>query len=613
MRASSVILLLSLIGCSATAISQEPKIRSSWLTESTMERISPATVRPGDLTATWKGVDGRPVQVVVSAPRAASGTRIELSPLPGDNAPALLAGLARLRKAGGGELHLAPGIYRLAGDKGSKEPLLSIERQKDVTISGKGATFMLMRWGTGISIRNSERIRLVDLSISYAAPALVTGSVVQDAAGIALAIDPGKLPGSGPFAIHQITTRNPKGPGYAIHGTRLILGKEGTIFKPTPSGNYTSSDKLAGFHPGDRVAIKLTYYDGATITVDDHADAPPSNDITIDHLTIGNSSGMAITAEHMGRGLAIVNSHLGPAMPDDDPSIPFDGIHVSAAGGDILIRDNQISGTADDGINLASPILDVVGPSSAGTVRIRNAGAITRGETIALFDDQLRYLGQGVATGRDPIGSDGSSAVHLSGIIPNVEQSRYAREGSFLGTRYAIIGNSIANCECHGLLAQGPNGLISKNTFSGLRYNAIRLLTSGMWKEGSGAANVVVVDNVIHDTGAETKRGFVWGAITAYGEIGNPDGKFPQMTPFPVNDGLLISGNTVTNTQDVCISIADTEDASLTHNQCDQTMLGGPPHTGTFSSSSGSDATRSAGIWIDPKTTTNVSFDIPRQ
>jgi len=486
-------------------------------------------------------------------------------------------------------------------------PLLLIDGQKDVTISGKGATLMLMHWGSGIRISNCQRIRLADIEIRYSAPALVTGNVVQTAEGIGLAIDPAKLSASDPPTIHQITTLNPQGRGYAIHGTRLIFGKAGVVFRPTGVGRFTSSDKLIGFQPGDRVAIKLTYYDGAAVAVDDNTEGPASEDITIDHVTISNSSGMAITVERMGRGLAIVNSHLGPTTAADDvASIPFDGIHVSAMAGDILIRDNQIAGTADDGINLSSPVLDVLGSGAAGAVNIRNAGAITLRDTVALFDAELRFLGSSAVIGRDPAASDGASTVHFASIIPNYQRARYARQGSSVGSRYAVIGNTIADCECHGLLAQGPNGLISKNEFSGLRYNAIRLLTSGMWKEGSGATNVVIIDNIIRDTGAATKPGFVWGAITAYGEIGNLGGQ-SHMTSVPVNSNLLITGNTVTHTQDVCVSIADSEDVTLTRNQCDQTMLGGPSKTGAFASSGGDDKTRSEGIWIDPQTTTHVT------
>jgi len=571
-------------------------------------RISPVTSQPGDLTAAWNGADGRPVQVVVKVPRPLHGLTVELSPSAAGNSAAILSALARLREAGGGELRLKPGLYRIASEDTERNPLLSLDGLTDVTITGKGATLMLMRWGTGIRIRNSQRVRLADFELRYANPALVTGSIVQTAGGLGLAIGPAQLSADAQPVVHQITTLNPRGPGYAIHGTRLIFGKAGVTFRPAGKGVFTTVGKLVGFQPGDRVAIKLTYYDGAALSVNDSAGLA-SQDIVVDHVTIANSSGMAITVGRMGRGLGVINSRLGPATAADGvASIPFDGIHVAAMAGDILIQNNHISGTGDDGINLSSPVLDVLGTGEAGVVNIKNAGAFAPQETLALFDADLKYLGSSTVNGRAPTGPDRTSAVQLASTIPNVQLARYARAASTVGSRYAIIGNTIADCECHGLLAQGPNGLISKNQFSGLRYNAIRLLTSGVWNEGSGATNVVVVDNVIHDTGADTKLGFLWGAISAYGEIGTLGGP-SHMTSVPVNSGLLITGNTITNTQDVCVSISDTEDATLTHNHCDQTMLGGASKTGSFGNSANDDKRRRLGIWIDPKTTANIVFD----
>ncbi len=79
------------------------------------------------------------------------------------------------------------------------------------------------------------------------------------------------------------------------------------------------------------------------------------------------------------------------------------------------------------------------------------------------------------------------------------------------------------------------------------------------------------------------------------------------MTPEPMNGDLLITGNTVTQTQDACLSIGDTVNATIQGTQCSQTMLGGPSTTGSFTSYPGSDALRSEGIFIDPATTSNIT------
>jgi hypothetical protein len=80
------------------------------------------------------------------------------------------------------------------------------------------------------------------------------------------------------------------------------------------------------------------------------------------------------------------------------------------------------------------------------------------------------------------------------------------------------------------------------------------------------------------------------------------------MTPLPVNGTLSITGNTVQNTQDACITVGDTETATVQGNTCTFVSQGGQPNTGiTFVPYSGSTTLRSEGIWIDPQTTTNIA------
>jgi hypothetical protein len=257
---------------------------------------------------------------------------------------------------------------------------------------------------------------------------------------------------------------------------------------------------------------------------------------------------------------------------------------------------------------MASPILAVGGPGTmTGTVKIAGAGNIVTGETISLFDAQMNYLGSAAESSRTATVNGYSTVTFASPGIANSQNALFAREGTVWGSRYAVSGNTISNCDCHGVLAQLPNGLVSSNTISGLRYNAIRLITSGAWSEGTGALNVVVTNNTISNTGADTKEGFVWAAITAYGEIKTANSNLTQMTSGPVNGTLVIKQNTVQQTQDACLSFGDTINAELETNTCTSTMLGGPSQTGSFASYPGSDTVRAEGIFIDPATTTNIT------
>jgi hypothetical protein len=609
--AASFALAVLATGCAATpnqAVSTpDPSAFASWYTEITAQHLSPDSPVTGDLTSTWTGADGNPIQVVVSAPKPTSGTTVTLSAISGDNAPAITAALATLGKAGGGTLILNAGVYSL-GSSTSTSPFLAISGLHDITISGPGATLLFMAWQTGIKISNSQRIRFAGLTFRYANPAIITGTIQKYGSGLSVALNPAQLQTTGALTIYQVTTLNSTGPGYAITGNRLLLGTTGASFTALGSGIYTNT-QLTGFNVGDKVAVKLTYYGGSSATVTDTAGITASSDIIFDTVTVANGPGFGLSESRMGRGFAVVNSQLKPiTAADGTTSIAYDGIHLSGLTGDVLIQNNQISGQGDDGINLASSISIVTQQDATGAYHISAAGNIVTGEKIALFDANLNYLGNGTEVSRlatNPV--DGTSAVTLSGTIPNGSSAAFAREEAILGSRYAVIGNTISNCDCHGVLAQLPNGLVSGNTFSGLRYNAIRLLTSAAFLEGTGAANVLVTNNTISNTGADSQTGFVWSAISAYGVLASTSGAL-GMTPLPVNGTLSITGNTVQNTQDACITVGDTETATVQGNTCTFVSQGGQPNTGiTFVPYSGSTTLRSEGIWIDPQTTTNIA------
>jgi len=70
---------------------------------------------------------------------------VNLSPVAGDNGPAITAALTSLTQAGGGQLNLAAGQYNI-GTSTSSAPGLEIDNLHDVTISGTGATLMMMQW-----------------------------------------------------------------------------------------------------------------------------------------------------------------------------------------------------------------------------------------------------------------------------------------------------------------------------------------------------------------------------------------------------------------------------------------------------------------------------------
>jgi hypothetical protein len=160
----------------------------------------------------------------------------------------------------------------------------------------------------------------------------------------------------------------------------------------------------------------------------------------------------------------------------------------------------------------------------------------------------------------------------LERAVPGADARSVARNIALISSRFFVAGNTIERCHCHGLLVQLPNGVVERNTFRRLAYNAIRLLTDiGAWNEGVGAFNVAVRNNVISGTGIDTSLPMPWAAISAYGGV-----RGGVVASEPVNQDIEISGNTVTDAQQGCITVASSRSVSVKGNTCNRTNLRKP-------------------------------------
>ncbi|KUM43362.1 hypothetical protein AR540_24220 [Pseudomonas sp. EpS/L25] len=571
---------------------------ADWTTLATAARQSPA--QGAGLRRQWTGADGRPVALAVVAPRVAGHPVIDLSPAGGDNAPAIMAALARLRAAGGGTLRLAPGTWPIAGGP----PALKLDGLSDVLIDGPGATLVFANWGDGILISNAARVALRGLSVGYTRPPVVAARIANGRLAFAGVAPPPGTP------VYQVSATTPS-------GARALFGKQGRTLQP----GGALAGGLGDFAPGQAVQVKLSWYKGGAIRIADPGDKPVSHDITLDGVTIRDSGGGGVVADLMGRGLAIVGAHFGGS---GDSAIAFDAFHVTAATGDILVENSDFTGSGDDSVNIASPIFTAALDAGGRTGTIGDAGArIYPGAQLALFDASLQLVGTAQVAQRAPRDSSGAMRTTFTAPV-SAGGVRYARNMDLLAQRYAIVDNRFTNSIGHGVLAQAPDGLVRDNQFSGLRYNAIRLLTSAMWMEGAGALNVVVAGNRISDTGQDTRPGRVWAAITVFGELGGggANGDAP-LAPVPLNARLLIRDNQIDGVDQGCIAVSNATDVTLTNNSC--TAFGRQPGRVRMLAdradlraglaqlpAKGAYLASGDGVWIDPTTTARVTADPPR-
>lgn len=579
-----------------------------WWTLATAAPASPVAPGPGVLGERWTAPDGSPAAVAVALPRPPAGApRIAVTP--GDDDAATLEDAARrLRAAGGGVLALAPGIYRIAVTPA--RPGLTFAGLHDVTIAGTGARLVFEGWGNGIVLRNSSRIAVQGLSLGYARPAVLAATVRPGAAATMVELDPGTpAPPQGARA-YQVSVLYGPHALYAGGPGRYLFYRAPLDLVPAGGRRYVLTGFTAPLPAGARVAIKLSAYLGAALAVDDAERAPPSNDLVLDHVAIRNGPGMGVFVARMGRGLAIVDSQFGePGAPA--ATIAYDGLHVSGMAGDILVRNNAFTRTGDDAINLASPLFEAA-PVQGDQLAVRlRGGGLAPGAAAALFDAALGYVGRGTVARPEGVAAAApATPLRILGPGFRADQVRYVRDLGLLGNRYAIVGNRIGACECHAILAQGPNGLVRANRITDTGFNAIKIVTSAFWKEGAGAQNLIVEDNVITRTGQDLRRGLVAAAIMAYAEDAATP---PGLLAVPVHARLIVRRNRIVGAAQGCVSVASAADVLLERNDCGaQAPAEALPMAADLLARVHDAPARAARlfgvprIWVDPSTTRNV-------
>jgi hypothetical protein len=267
---------------------------------------------------------------------------------------------------------------------------------------------------------------------------------------------------------------------------------------------------------GERVIVKYDHYAGAAIMIKDAANTHTSNDIVIDRVTIRSATGVAIDAERMGRGLAIVNATI-QARPGGPPlSAEYDAVHLTSFAGDLIMRNNVIRDQGDDAINVSSVIHKVSSPQiGAMSVSLTHRADVTAaGDTLAFFDSSGSYVFSAKALSLS--GGGDSASVQLDKALPQGDIA-YARNLSLLGSRVVVRTNKIGPCGCHGILVQTPNAVVEKNIFESLQFSPVRVLTSlDPWLEGVGPFNILVQDNTVNKSGGESSTSVPNAAISVY-------------------------------------------------------------------------------------------------
>jgi len=546
----------------------------NWAALVSTATTSPVNVEPGDYQKQWTAPDGRKVILVVKVPHPSDSTlSVTLPSVPeGDDArPYFEAALAKVRSEHAARLVIPKARYTFSSLPQSKLGHLILADLSDLTIEGNGATLIFSQDAPGLYVTTSSRIKLSQIDIEFSLHTASLATMVKQNQENVLVVDP-RFPVSANDAIRYLSEYDPAAKNWVIGGQRVILPPD-TSTPAVLIGNQTyRSDAFKAAQVGKTFMVFHHWYGGAGIKIEDKPGPHQSEDITLDGVSVHSAPGMGIVAYGLKRGLAVFHSSV---TPKDDPaslmSSEYDAIHTLIVGGDVVIEGNKISGQGDDAINLNSPVSPVLKVSDDGkTVQLSTYSRfISASDSLAFFDTTGSYLGRATVVGIPKSLGGLTTEIALDRAPASISTATVARDIALTNNRVAVLRNNVSNCNCHGLLVQVPNVLVDGNVFSGLNYNAVRLLTNlGGFKEGVGAINVIVSNNQISGTGIDTSLPLPWAAISAYGALRNN-----VVSVNPMNKSLVITGNTIRNAAQGCITVASSSDVVVTKNVCESTNL----------------------------------------
>lgn len=578
----SALLAALTLGCQAQdPLTGLPRPKDSphqvhWFTAQQPPAISPVRAASGDLVSTWRGPSGQDTRVVVQQPLEDAKRpvlKVRAAKPDEDAGPLLQAALEAAKQAGARRIVLEGTRYTVHPDAKRGTHLL-LDGATDLTIDGRGAVVLFAGSGDGLRIRESTRVRLLQLTLGYTTRCSSLAETRRDGDRTVLVVD-ARHPVNAQTPLHQLTEYDRANQRWVAGGRRVILTPDSSTPARLVAPQTYHSDAFNRLPVGRTFAVFHSWYQGAAIRIEDEPGPRQSQDITLERITIASGPGMGVLAYGLQRGLALIDSRVqaDEALTGNPLSTNYDALHVLISGGDTLIQRNRFADHGDDAINLSTPQSPIASVDEGGArlTLSKYSRFLRPGQAVTLVDANGQVMGNATVTrGPEPRGG----LLHQLVVTPALPVARTGwviRPLAMQGGRFDISDNRFERFNGHAVLAQQGRGRVHHNEIESINRNAVRLLAdTGRWNEGAGAIDVAVTDNRFVDTAIDEIPSVPWAVITAYG--GGKGGLVEGL----VNSDLLIAGNIVRRAQQGCITIANSVRATVKGNQCIDTNLRQP-------------------------------------
>ncbi len=511
-------------------------------------------------------------------------TMIELSPINGDNGPAITAALNTLKQRGGGTLILKKGDYRLrAGPPIPEAPNYRLcviaHGLKKITIDGSGAKLICLDTVGIFGFSNSSNITIKNLSIDYDPPPFSSGKVVRIIASEhAFEIEPteGNAPIDGRI-VQAILAYDPQKKRLSQSGWEVYQSqgeRDKDPIKRQPDGTFRVFQKRDTPLPqvGWHVVLRHQVYGRNAFSFMD------CKDVTFEDVSITTAPGMGLYAWRCTN----VTLKRFEVQPHSDRwmSTTADATHFLACRGTVTIDDSRFFGMGDDAVNIH-------GSYGLVTERIDDRTlAVAKGRLHPYYDKErspweqpqtgdvlefgsvdkpLHALGQitvasatldparkrTIVTMTQPLPKE----VVTDCVLANVSATPAVRI-----TNSAVLGN-----RARGFLLQSRDVKVNNCKFQDVSGPAIQVCADAdEWWESLGSRDVTITDCDITRCNFGIARRSA--ALEVFASLKNN-----QPAPPGVHQRLNITGNTFSDNTGHAIALSSANDVTIENN----TITGG--------------------------------------
>jgi hypothetical protein len=408
-----------------------------------------------------------------------------------DDTGDIIAALTACSK-NGATLNFGSGTYLIQGDE-PDNPIFVMDGYHNLTINGNNAILSCKNWDIVFYSQNSSEIRISDLTISWERDLPFSyGSISAKGSGyidVTLTSPQVARAGLKTEAILQYDPLNmrPSDNGYDLYQNGLGLTQ---IVSSNVLRCYTNFNLSVG----DNVIVRHQVYNNNAfqfIKVDG---------VTLSNLHVYSGAGMGIVG-YANTDIAINNFQIN-RFGNRWISTCADGIHLASTRGTIDIRNCNLEGMGDDGINIHG-IYFKVQYVSGNSLCLRDAWTDNAlywwdvplaGDVLAIIDPatMIKKAEATVVSSSSDAGDD-CLLVEFSSIGSSISTGDFLYNENAMAT-LNVINTTVSRNRARGILIQNSNALVSNCTFNRCSGTAILVTatTGGYFIESSPPEHVTI-------------------------------------------------------------------------------------------------------------------------